>query len=137
MLESRSTLGHTEVSVSTLDTLASANDVSTVDLLKIDVEGFELQVLEGGAALLSEGRVRFILAECVLSPDTQQPHTSFFEIHDQLISYGYCCVAYYAEAFSLEDGCALGNVLYGLRAKLPKSAPGDVVNITPALTASA
>jgi FkbM family methyltransferase len=32
--------------------------------MKMDVEGFELQVLEGAARLLAKHRVPYILAEC-------------------------------------------------------------------------
>lgn len=35
-----------------------------VQVLKIDVEGFELQVLQGAEGLLQLHRVRYILAEC-------------------------------------------------------------------------
>jgi FkbM family methyltransferase len=44
---------------STLETLA----VDKVDLLKIDVEGYELHVVEGAERSIREGRIRAILAE--------------------------------------------------------------------------
>lgn len=52
-------VGSVEVAVLTLDELT--RDVPTVDLLKIDVEGFELEVLQGAQAVLR--RTRFLLVE--------------------------------------------------------------------------
>lgn len=55
--------------VSTLDDFARQEHLGTIDLLKIDTEGFELEVLRGGKTLLSTGAVRAILLEASLDPD--------------------------------------------------------------------
>ena len=39
------------------------NNISTIDLLKIDTEGFELEALEGAKQLLSENRISMIQFE--------------------------------------------------------------------------
>jgi FkbM family methyltransferase len=46
-----------------LDTFCEARGVERVDLLKVDVEGAELQVLQGARRLLSEKRVRCVIFE--------------------------------------------------------------------------
>jgi hypothetical protein len=38
----------TKIKVSTLDHFVEGNNVQGIDLIKIDVEGFEMKVLEGG-----------------------------------------------------------------------------------------
>ena len=58
----------TRVPVETLDSLAEG--LGTIDLLKIDVEGFELDVLEGAAAVLA--RTRFVLIEIGLGRDSSE-----------------------------------------------------------------
>jgi FkbM family methyltransferase len=124
-----SATGAVEVSIDTVDGFADRHTTGTIDLLKIDVEGYELQVLRGASQRLSEGRIRFVFAECVFSPNSEMPHTSFFDLHRMLDEAGFCFVTYYAEGFNLRLGCALGNVLYALRSTLPRQAPGPVRNI--------
>jgi FkbM family methyltransferase len=124
-----SATGAVDVSIDTIDTFANRHTTGTIDLLKIDVEGYELQVLRGASQRLSEGRIRFVFAECVLSPNSEMPHTSFFDLHRVLDQAGFCFFKYYAEGFNLRLGCAQGNVLYALRSALPRQAPGRVRNI--------
>ncbi len=121
---------HLDVPMDTLDGFTAANRIEFIDLLKIDVEGYELPVLKGAENLLRRQAVRYIYAECVFSTDTELPHTSFFELHTVLEGFGFCFVNYYPMSFRLAMGSALGNVLYALRSKLPQSAPGEVHNIT-------
>jgi FkbM family methyltransferase len=51
------------VNVITLDQFAADKGINLIHLLKIDVEGNELEVLKGAASLLREGRIRAIQFE--------------------------------------------------------------------------
>jgi len=51
------------ISVGTLDAFCIANGIDMVDLLKMDVQGWETEVLAGAAGLVRERRIRFIFAE--------------------------------------------------------------------------
>lgn len=51
------------VDLITLDEFCATNGIDTIDLLKIDVEGNELQVLEGAANMLSKGKINCIQFE--------------------------------------------------------------------------
>lgn len=51
------------VSVSTLDDYCSQNGISHIDLLKIDVEGYELKVIHGAARMLKENRIGVVQFE--------------------------------------------------------------------------
>lgn len=49
-----------ECEVRTLDDLCEENAIRAIDLLKIDVEGFEFEVLEGAATMLSHTRAMVV-----------------------------------------------------------------------------
>ena len=51
------------VEVATLDAFCAANSIDTVDVLKIDTEGFDAMVLRGAQGLLSRGAIKFVYAE--------------------------------------------------------------------------
>jgi FkbM family methyltransferase len=53
----------TEVAVTTLDDEAARLGIGQIDLIKIDVEGYEPKVLGGARRMLNEGRIRAILCE--------------------------------------------------------------------------
>jgi FkbM family methyltransferase len=53
----------TKINVQTLDSAADALGLDRIDLIKIDVEGFEPRVLAGASGLLKERRIRAILCE--------------------------------------------------------------------------
>jgi FkbM family methyltransferase len=68
-----------QVQCRTLDSIVSENNVSTIDLLKIDVEGHELSVLRGAKATFSAGKiaaVQFEFGGCNL--DTRTNLQDFF-----------------------------------------------------------
>ena len=66
----------TEVRVDTIDNYLQENKLKHIDLLKLDVEGSELDVLRGGTSTLRSKLVNFIVAECDFNAvDTQH---SFF-----------------------------------------------------------
>jgi FkbM family methyltransferase len=54
---------HERVTVSTVDRYCRERQIDAIDLLKIDVEGHELDVLEGAADMLEQGRIRWVLFE--------------------------------------------------------------------------
>lgn len=53
-----------EVEISTLDQLVDENGLKNVDVVKIDVEGYEVPVLQGAAALLKRDRPILIFEYC-------------------------------------------------------------------------
>jgi hypothetical protein len=58
-----SEVGDVEVVIVALDDYARANGINTVALMKLDVEGFEPEVLKGAESLLREARIKAIFTE--------------------------------------------------------------------------
>jgi FkbM family methyltransferase len=73
------------VEVTTLDAYCAAHGIGPIDLLKIDTEGYELDVLRGGANTLP--RTRAVLAETVFERDER--HTHFADLLAALEPHGF------------------------------------------------
>lgn len=59
----RGRVRYVEVPVGTIDDYCALRTIESIDLLKIDVEGFELKVLQGASRMLREGRIETIQFE--------------------------------------------------------------------------
>ncbi len=57
-----------EVEVVTLDEYCADHGIEKIDVLKIDVEGLELDVLRGASRLIAEGRIGTVVFEISLEP---------------------------------------------------------------------
>jgi Methyltransferase FkbM domain len=67
--------GTATVRVTTGAARADAYGVEHIDVLKIDTEGYELQVLAGFERFLAASKVGAVLAECEFERVTPEPHT--------------------------------------------------------------
>ena len=56
-----------EVQVDTLDNYSQKNNISKIDILKIDTQGYELNVLKGAKKLIDERKISFIELELIFS----------------------------------------------------------------------
>jgi hypothetical protein len=84
------------VPVSTLDAFCGENGVERIDFLKIDAEGFDLQVLRGGRGLLSRERVAVVQCEVGLDPDNRD-HCPYDAVRDELLGMGYRLFGFYQQ----------------------------------------
>ncbi len=121
----------TMVEVSTLDIeLAKDNKY----LFKIDVEGFEYNVIEGASEVLSNNNVSAIIIE--LNGNGEDFGHSNEDVHKKLLSFGFVAVAYEPKSRNLtklksynDNG---GNTIYvkdvALISERCKSAPQRVVH---------
>lgn len=67
------------IEVDTLDAYCERHRIERIDVLKIDTEGWELEVLKGAAGLLAAGRISYVLAEVGLQAEDRQ-HTPFVDV---------------------------------------------------------
>jgi len=100
-----------EVTVTTLARQAVEHGWDEIDLLKIDTEGYEVDVLDGGRQLLRDGLVRFVLVECDFIRRPTQPHGFFSDIYALLDPLRYRVVAFYTAAVD-GQGWIWGDVLF-------------------------
>jgi FkbM family methyltransferase len=76
------------VRMETIDSYMKHEEIATIDLLKIDVEGYELEVLDGAKDALERRTVKVILAECDFDPEDTQ-HTYFNDLWNYLRSRNF------------------------------------------------
>jgi FkbM family methyltransferase len=99
-----------EVRISTVDEFCSEMRVEEVELLKIDTEGYEMNVLKGAEQLLLKGKIKFIVAECDFFRRMGEPHGDFVEIYTYLKPKGFNVVSFYTGGVD-DLGWIWGNVL--------------------------
>ena len=89
--------GPTEVvKVETLDHFCRAHGIDAVAILKIDVEGFEMNVLTGAEQLLSESRVALVKLECGADPDIAY-NANLRTVSEHMFARGYRLFGIYDE----------------------------------------
>ena len=74
--------------VITLDDYCFNNNISKIDILKIDTQGTEDKVLEGASKLLKESKVKIIQVEIIFS-DIYENTLSIYDIEKHLIPNKY------------------------------------------------
>lgn len=72
----------------TLDSYAKEAKITEIDILKIDVQGHEIQVLNGAKKLLSENSIKIIELEMMFD-NTYDVNVPFYEIEKILNPLGY------------------------------------------------
>jgi FkbM family methyltransferase len=65
------------VQTKTIDSFCQQNDIEKIDLLKIDTEGFDLEVLYGSKNMLSENNIDIIYTELTFMKDTNKFSKAF------------------------------------------------------------
>ena len=95
-----------------LDSYCMANNINRIDLLKIDTEGFELEVLQGAGKMLDDGSISFIYAEVGFQSQNTR-NTRFKELIHFLEPRGFLFYALYQlDAHDWNTGNHLGNALF-------------------------
>jgi FkbM family methyltransferase len=72
-----------EVEIVTLDEFCSSRKVPDLDILKMDVQGWELNVLKGASRLLGANRIRFVYSEVGFT--SSDPETQNFSVLNEFM----------------------------------------------------
>lgn len=87
-------VAETEVEVTTLDSYCADQGIQRIDLLKIDTQGYELEVLRGATGMLDAGRVGLVFLEVTFC-DMYEDLPPFDVLYRFLLDKGFRLVAFY------------------------------------------
>jgi FkbM family methyltransferase len=87
-------IGQIEVETQTLDTFCNSEDISEIDILKLDVEGAEIKVLQGASEKLGKKQIKLIYTEIMFVPH-YECGCLFYEVASLLDKYGYTLFNFY------------------------------------------
>ncbi|MDW7690528.1 FkbM family methyltransferase [Flammeovirgaceae bacterium SG7u.111] len=76
------------IQVQTLDLFCNEKSISSIDYLKIDTEGYDLEVLKGGVQNLTKQSISFIEVEVSMNPENTY-HVNFIEVKNYLERFDY------------------------------------------------
>lgn len=82
------------IQTDTLDNFISENGISSIDLLKIDTEGYEIPVLNGAKNALENNRVKLIYLEVGFSEENTR-NTYFIEVLNKLSQHQFSLFGLY------------------------------------------
>ncbi len=83
-----------EVKLITLDDFIKKEEIEKIDILKIDVEGFECDVLRGAERTLESGKILYIFIETTFR-EGDKHHTQFSQIQEILKKYKFNLMGLY------------------------------------------
>jgi len=120
------------VEIETLDDFVVQHDLDCIDLLKIDTEGYELEVLKGGYGLLRTQRIAMIYIEVELV-HTNRHFVSLEDINNVLVEHGYEIFGIYEQQphWTGEHSISFCNVLYIAPKLIPQHIKPDCYPFRP------
>ena len=81
-----------EVRIDTLDNYCKNNNIKTIDLLKIDTQGYEDKVLKGGINFLQKNSIKIVLTELMFD-NAYDRYLSFSDVEKFLLPNNFRMVA--------------------------------------------
>lgn len=105
-------LNKTSVEVITLDQFFSEKEISNVSILKLDTQGYDLEVLKGANSALEEKRIELIYTEVNFAP-IYKGQAEFDEIYKFLREKSYRLIDFY-EIYRHSIYAGWGNALFRL-----------------------
>lgn len=84
------------VAVSRLDDFCRQRGIAQVDLVKVDTEGYDLEVLKGARAMLEDSAISFVQVEAGMTSHNSK-HVPFAAFQDYLEPLGYSLFGIYGQ----------------------------------------
>lgn len=89
------------VKIETIDDFCFKNNINCIDVLKIDTQGYEKQIIEGGERMISPTKTKVIFIE-VLFVELYKEQVFFDEIYQMMQSRGYKLLGLYNKFYKEE-----------------------------------
>lgn len=99
------------IRIDTVDNYCGARGIDRIDLLKIDTEGYELEVLRGATKYLTEARISFLLCEVGFTSANTR-NTNFGALAEFLAARRYSFFGLYDVTHYWSAGISFGNALF-------------------------
>ena len=106
--------GESQVECKMLDTFLADNNLLEIDILKIDVQGEELMVLEGAKKVLQEKKVKLIYLE-VWFTEAYYGQPLYHDIANYLAGYGYFSYGIYNMHYKKDGHFLWGDAIFYLK----------------------
>lgn len=100
----------TVVEVRTLESVCRAEHVHSIDILKCDTEGYDLEVLRGAGLMLTSGAIKLVYVELNFA-EIHDGQASVGQVYDYLVNAGYRLVTFY-KTFRLGELAAWTDALF-------------------------
>ena len=114
-----------EIAVTTVDQFMRERQVSQIDLLKLDVQGAELLVLQGARAALEARSVRLIYTEVEFVP-LYQHQALFGDVLSYLTTAGYVFYNLYNLYYGLNGQLVAADAIFARPELIPGAPPEGV-----------
>jgi len=88
------TIERQNVNVDTIDDFCSKNGVDSIDILKIDTEGYEMKILQGCSRYLSANKIKCIYCEVGWNKE-DKGHSLFLDTYSYLFTQNFRLYALY------------------------------------------
>ena len=118
-------IGEIQVETTSIDQFCDREQISRIDILKLDVEGAEMKTLKGAQTKLSEQAIDLIYTEVMFVPH-YEGGCLFHELSSYLDEYDYTFFNFYGLRRAKNGQLKWGNAIFlspGLRAKLKTFLP--------------
>lgn len=104
-------VGSAEVPVRRLDSFCRERGITSIDLLKIDTQGFELRVLRGAGEMLDPSIIRLIYLE-VNFVSLYEGQAYFEDVYAMLKLHGYRFVEFYNKVLARDNSLMWADALF-------------------------
>lgn len=103
--------GEIQVETNTLDNFCAGDEIACIDILKLDVEGAEVKVLDGASSMLSKQAIKLIYSEVMFIPHYTNG-CLFHELTAFLNKHGYTLLNFYHLKSAKNGQLRWGNAIF-------------------------